>query len=58
MNIWNQATVTHISKDGSLESEDGERTLLICHHCRKSADVVTAQAKRHLVDAWPFENLP
>ena len=50
--------VVRLSTDESLEPVDGERQKFICLFCEKSANVIAAKAKMHLVDKWPFQNLP
>jgi hypothetical protein len=50
--------VVRLSTDESLEPVDGEGQKFICLFCEKSANIVAAKPKMHLVDKWPFENLP
>ena len=50
--------VVRLSTDESLEPVDGERQKFICLFCEKSASIIAAKAKMHLVDKWSFENLP
>ena len=53
-----QMAVVRLSTDESLEPVAGERQKFICLFCEKSANIIAAKAKMHLVDKWPFENLP
>ena len=50
--------VVRLSTDESLEPVDGERQKFICLFCEKSANIIAAKAKMHLVDKSSFENLP
>ena len=44
--------VVRLSTDESLEPVDGERQKFICLFCEKSANIIAAKAKMHLVDKW------
>ena len=50
--------ITRIRDEGNVEAVDSEQIQIACGYCESSSVVLGANAKRHYISEWPFQEWP